>query len=92
MAIRGQVSGGGTHDAVPVDQAPLPAKIGQLALENDFFEGAFTTPTADVQNPPPNYQARHSGDGQSCSVVLTDGTTGTMPSEARRVVVAPGCR
>jgi transposase len=26
----------------PVDLAPLHAKIGQLALENDFFEGALT--------------------------------------------------
>jgi hypothetical protein len=25
-----------------VDLAPLHAKIGQLALENDFLEGAFT--------------------------------------------------
>ena len=28
--------------AEPVDQAPLHAKIGQLALENDFLEGALT--------------------------------------------------
>ena len=26
----------------PVDWAPLHAKIGQLALENDFLEGALT--------------------------------------------------
>ena len=26
----------------PVDQAPLHAKIGQLALENDFLESALT--------------------------------------------------
>ena len=26
----------------PVDLAPLHAKIGQLALENDFLEGALT--------------------------------------------------
>jgi transposase len=28
--------------AEPVDLAPLLAKIGQLALENDFLEGALT--------------------------------------------------
>jgi transposase-like protein len=28
--------------AAPVDLAPLHAKIGQLALENDFLEGALT--------------------------------------------------
>jgi transposase-like protein len=28
--------------AVPVDLVPLHAKIGQLALENDFLEGALT--------------------------------------------------
>ena len=28
--------------AEPVDLAPLHAKIGQLALENDFLEGALT--------------------------------------------------
>jgi len=32
--------GGGAAD--PVDLAPLHAKIGQLALENDFLEGALT--------------------------------------------------
>ena len=26
----------------PVDLAPLRAKIGQLTLENDFLESAFT--------------------------------------------------
>jgi len=31
---------GGRPD--PVDLAPLHAKIGQLALENDFLEGALT--------------------------------------------------
>ncbi|SFB84896.1 Transposase [Polaromonas sp. OV174] len=34
--------GGGTEAAGPVDLAPLHAKIGQLALENDFLEGALT--------------------------------------------------
>ena len=34
--------GGGAHTAQPVDLAPLHAKIGQLALENDFLEGALT--------------------------------------------------
>jgi len=32
--------GGGAAD--PVDLAPLHAKIGQLALENDFLAGALT--------------------------------------------------
>ena len=32
--------GGATPE--PVDLAPLHAKIGQLALENDFLEGALT--------------------------------------------------
>ena len=36
------VFGSGTHAAPPVDLAPLHAKIGQLALENDFLEGALT--------------------------------------------------
>ena len=31
---------GGAQVAEPVDPAPLHAKIGQLALENDFLEGA----------------------------------------------------
>jgi len=35
------VFGGGSH-AEPVDLAPLHAKIGQLALENDFLESALT--------------------------------------------------
>ena len=35
------VFGGGSHPA-PVDLAPLHAKIGQLALENDFLEGALS--------------------------------------------------
>ena len=30
------------HGAPPVDLAPLHAKIGQLALENDFLERALT--------------------------------------------------
>jgi transposase len=34
---------GGGHDAAPpVDLDPLHAKIGQLALENDFLERALT--------------------------------------------------
>ena len=36
------VFGGGTQAAAPVDLAPLHAKIGQLALENDFLERALT--------------------------------------------------
>ena len=32
----------GTGGAEPVDLAPLHAKIGQLALENDFLERALT--------------------------------------------------
>ena len=35
------VFGNGTAPE-PVDLAPLHAKIGQLALENDFLEGALT--------------------------------------------------
>ena len=34
--------GGGAHAAEPVDLAPRHAKIGQLALDNDFLEGALT--------------------------------------------------
>jgi transposase len=34
--------GGGAEKVDPVDLAPLRAKIGQLALENDFLEGALT--------------------------------------------------
>ena len=34
--------GGGADSVAPVDLAPLHAKIGQLALENDFLEGALT--------------------------------------------------
>ena len=33
---------GGGSQPDPVDLAPLHAKIGQLALENDFLEGALT--------------------------------------------------
>ena len=40
VAHAGEVFGGGDR-AVPVDLAPLHAKIGQLALENDFLEGAL---------------------------------------------------
>jgi hypothetical protein len=32
----------GVRGALTVDLAPLHAKIGQLALENDFLEGALT--------------------------------------------------
>ncbi len=34
--------GGGAESSEPVDLAPLHAKIGQLAMENDFLEGALT--------------------------------------------------
>ena len=34
--------GAGSQAAPPVDLAPLHAKIGQLALENDFLERALT--------------------------------------------------
>ena len=33
---------GGPSQNPPVDLAPLHAKIGQLALENDFLENALT--------------------------------------------------
>ena len=33
---------GAAQAVEPVDLAPLHAKIGQLALENDFLEGALT--------------------------------------------------
>jgi transposase-like protein len=33
---------GGADAPAPVDLAPLHAKIGQLALENDFLESALT--------------------------------------------------
>ena len=36
------VFGAGGQAAAPVDLAPLHAKIGQLALENDFLERALT--------------------------------------------------
>ena len=36
------VFGSGSRAAPPVDLAPLHAKIGQLALENDFLERALT--------------------------------------------------
>ena len=35
------VFGSGSTTAAPVDLAPLHAKIGQLALENDFLERAL---------------------------------------------------
>ena len=41
MARATEVFGGGDRPD-PVDLAPLHAKIGQLALENDFLEGALT--------------------------------------------------
>ena len=36
------VLGAGGQASVPVDLAPLHAKIGQLALEDDFLERALT--------------------------------------------------
>ena len=36
------VFGGAIGKEEPVNLAPLHAKIGQLALENDFLEGALT--------------------------------------------------
>jgi transposase-like protein len=36
------VFAGGSQATAPVDLAPLHAKIGQLALENDFLERALT--------------------------------------------------
>jgi hypothetical protein len=36
------VFGGAGQAVAPVDLAPLHAKIGQLALENDFLERALT--------------------------------------------------
>ncbi len=36
-----EVFGGGLAAAEPVDLGPLHAKIGQLALENDFLERAL---------------------------------------------------
>ena len=41
MARATEVFGGGDR-AEPVDLSPLHAKIGQLALENDFLESALT--------------------------------------------------
>ena len=37
-----EVFASGCQAAAPVDLAPLHAKIGQLALENDFLERALT--------------------------------------------------
>jgi transposase len=37
------VFGGNAESAEPVDLVPLHAKIGQLALENDFLERALTS-------------------------------------------------
>jgi transposase len=42
LANAAAVFGGGSSRAEPVDLAPLHAKIGQLALENDFLESALT--------------------------------------------------
>jgi transposase len=42
LANAAAVFGGGSNHAEPVDLAPLHAKIGQLALENDFLESALT--------------------------------------------------
>ena len=36
------VFGGAAEKDAPVDLAPLHAKIGQLALENDFLNSALT--------------------------------------------------
>jgi hypothetical protein len=41
------VFGSGGRAAPPVDLAPLHAKIGQLALENDFLERALTKAELD---------------------------------------------
>ena len=41
LARATEVFGGGSQ-AEPVDLAPLHAKIGRLALENDFLESALT--------------------------------------------------
>ena len=38
----GVFGAGGSQEAAPVDLAPLHAKIGKLALENDFLERALT--------------------------------------------------
>ena len=42
LAGAADVFGAGSQTAPPVDLAPLHAKIGQLALENDFLERALT--------------------------------------------------
>jgi transposase len=42
LAGAADVFGAGTSASPPVDLAPLHAKIGQLALENDFLERALT--------------------------------------------------
>ena len=36
------VFGAGTETSEPIDLVPLHAKLGQLALENDFLERALT--------------------------------------------------
>jgi transposase-like protein len=42
LANAAAIFGGGSCHAEPVDLSPLHAKIGQLALENDFLESALT--------------------------------------------------
>ena len=42
LIARATVAFGGGEQAEPIDLAPLHAKIGQLALENDFLESALT--------------------------------------------------
>ena len=41
-AMRGADAFGETDIPEPVDLAPLHAKVGQPALENEFLEGALT--------------------------------------------------
>ena len=42
LAGAADVFGAGSQVVPPVDLAPLHAKIGQLAFENDFLERALT--------------------------------------------------
>ena len=42
LSFRGLTQFGSAAREEPVDLAPLHAKIGQLALENDFLESALT--------------------------------------------------
>ena len=46
------VSGGGSQPKL-MDLAPLHAKIGQLALDNDFLEGALTEAELPARLPVP---------------------------------------